>query len=169
MKKQTKSQTQTTVRCLPEGGGVSKGHRGEIYGDRRCFDFEWWAHNAICNYISWKCTLETSIMLSTNVIPVNTITNKMRRLSWFIWEDTVKYPHKRKQEEQIQEGVEWLQDGNKVQSYVRSQTKKSTSFWKRQEKEMFPQDLHIEQSPADNLILALLDPFWCLTFTTLTK
>ena len=28
-------------------GRVIKGKGGQIYGDRRLFDFGWWAHNAI--------------------------------------------------------------------------------------------------------------------------
>ena len=42
------SQTQTTVRWLPEGklrGWAVKGRGVQIYGDRRP-DLGWWAHNA---------------------------------------------------------------------------------------------------------------------------
>ena len=49
-KTKNNSQTQAVVWQLREGvwkDRVVKGKGGQIYGDRKRWDFGWWAHNAI--------------------------------------------------------------------------------------------------------------------------
>ena len=61
---------------LPEGRcGVRKGEGGKTYGDGRS-DFGWRATMQYSDDVSQNCTLETCIILLTNVTPINLIKEK---------------------------------------------------------------------------------------------
>ena len=52
--------------------GVIKGKGGQIYGDRRLFDFGWWAHTMqYTGNVSQKCALETYMTQLINVTLLN--------------------------------------------------------------------------------------------------
>ena len=85
---------------LPEGrgvGGVAKGRGGQICGVGRWIDSGWWAHNAIYSSCVLECTLETNVILLTNVTPINLVKyiNKMRflhNLTYQVWMFQLCFP-----------------------------------------------------------------------------
>ena len=72
------SQTQTKAWWLPQGSGLRGQQRvstmrGSIYGDRRDFTLGGGQTMQYTHDVSQNCTLETYIILLTNVTPINLI------------------------------------------------------------------------------------------------